>query len=260
VKKSTLELHIKSKKHLSGKERLLRKEKREAAIAVALKKYDSQVHPSGETLSDAVRVYRVVTALLQAGVPLSKANIFRHLLEESGFALLDFPNLCKLIPFILQDEVSKIKQDIEGRPIVIIFDGTTHVCEAFVIVIRYIEDWVIQQKVCRFMLLAKPVMGEEVARQVITVVSTELSVTPNKVLAAMHDRAAVNNVAMRTISVVYNQITDVGCFSHTLDNVGNHMKTPILNDFSRMWIGLFSYSPKARLAWRMRTGMPYSIA
>ena len=54
------------------------------------------------------------------------------------------------------------------------------------------------------MLLAKPVMGEEVARQVITVVSTELSVTPNKVLAAMHDRAAVNNVAMRTISVVDN--------------------------------------------------------
>ena len=74
-------------------------------IAVALRKYDSQVHPSGETLSDAVRVYRVVTALLQAGVPLSKANIFRHLLDESGFALSDFPNLCKLIPFILQDEV-----------------------------------------------------------------------------------------------------------------------------------------------------------
>jgi hypothetical protein len=92
------------------------------------------------------------------------------------------------------------------------------------------------------------------------VVSTQLSVTPDKVLAAMRDRAVVNNVAVHTISVVYNQITDVGCFSHTLDNVGNHMKTPILNDFSRMWIGLFSYSPKARLAWRMRTGMPYSIA
>jgi hypothetical protein len=86
VKKSILELHIKSKKHLSGKERLLRKEKREADIAVALKKYDSQVHPSGETLSDAVRVYRVVTALLQAGVPLSKANIFRHFLEESQYS------------------------------------------------------------------------------------------------------------------------------------------------------------------------------
>lgn len=258
MKKSILELHIKSKKHLAAKERLLRKEKREADIAVALRKYDSQVHPSGETLSDAVHVYRVkvVTTPLRAGVPLNKADIF-DLFEESGFALSDSSNLRKLIPFILQDEVSKTKQDIEGRPIAIIFDRTTHVCEAFVIVIRYIKDWAVQQKVCRLMLLAKSVTGEEVARQVIMVVSTELSVAPDKVLAAMRDRAAVNNVAMRTISVVYNQITDVGCFSHTLDNVGNHMKTPVQNDFSRIWISLFSHSPKARLSWRMRTGMPY---
>lgn len=46
----------------------------------------------------------------------------------------------------------------------------------------------------------------------------------------MRDRASVNDVAMRTIRVVYNQLLDVGCFSHTLDHVGERMNTPILHD------------------------------
>ena len=67
VKKSVLELHIQSKKHTNEKERLLRKEKKEVDIVVALKKYDARVHPSGETMSNALRIYRVkvVTAFLQ---------------------------------------------------------------------------------------------------------------------------------------------------------------------------------------------------
>ena len=64
------------------------------------------------------------------------------------------------------------------------------------IVLRYVDnDWVIKQSVCRLMLLAKSVTGEEVARQLITVVATELSIAPNMVLAAIRDRAYVNDVA-----------------------------------------------------------------
>ena len=155
----------------------------------------------------------VVTALLKAGVPLSKLDSFRDILEENAFALSDSSHLRRLVPFILQDEISKLKQDIGGKHVAIIFDGTTHVCEAFVIVLHYIDnDWVIKQCVCRLMLLAKSITGEEVARQLITVVSTELSIAPNMVIAAIRDRASVNDVAMRTISVIYNQMLDVGCF------------------------------------------------
>ena len=76
---------------------------------------------------ESTRVYRVkvVTTLLQAGVPLSKADVFRVLLQQNAFNLSDSSNLRKLIPFILQDEISKIKQDIKGRPVAIMFDGTT---------------------------------------------------------------------------------------------------------------------------------------
>ncbi len=258
LKKSSIELHLKSLKHVKGKERLASKQRRQLDIAESLKRYDDEVHPSGEMLPVSTRVYRVnvVTALLKAGVSLNKLDSFREIFEENAFALSDSSHLRRLIPFILQDEISKLKKDICGKNVAIIYDGTTHVCEAFVIVLRYVDDdWVIKQRVCRLMLLAKSITGEELARQLITVVATELSIAPNMVLAAMRDRASVNDVAMRTISIVYNQILDVGCFSHTLDHVGERMRTPILDDFTKAWISLFAHSPKSRLAWRTQTSL-----
>ena len=56
--------------------------------------------------------------------------------------------------------------------------------------------------------------------------------------------------------MVYNQMLDVGCFSHTLDHVGERMRTPILDEFIKPWISLFAHSPKSRLAWRTQTGLP----
>ena len=52
----------------------------------------------------------------------------------------------------------------------------------------------------------------------------------------MRDRASVNDVAMRTIKVVYNELLDVGCFSYTLNHVGERINTPILHDFCNVWI------------------------
>lgn len=119
--------------------------------------------------------------------------------------------------------MNQLKESIAGKQVSVIFDGTTHVCKALVILLRYVDDnWVIQQKVCRLMLLAKLLFGEEVAQQLIVALSTELTIPVDKVLAFMRDRASVNGVAMRTISVLYSKMIDVGCFSHTctLDLVG----------------------------------------
>ena len=71
----------------------------------------------------------------------------------------------------------------------------------------------------------------------------------------MHDRACVNDVAMRTIKVVYNELLDVRCFSHTLNHVGERMNTPILHDFCNTWNALFSRSPRSCLLWRTQTGL-----
>ena len=100
----------------------------------------------------------------------------------------------------------------------------THMCEAMVILLCYVNEWEIKQKVCRLMLLAKSMTEEEVARQIIAVLSTEMGIPSNLVIVAMHDQASVNTIAMRTISI---QIMDIGCISHTIDYVGENMKTPI---------------------------------
>ena len=97
----------------------------------------------------------------------------------------------------------------------VVFDGTTRLGEAMAVVIRFIDsDWKIQQRLVRLMLLAKSLIGEEVARELIVVLSTTLGIGTQRLLAAMRDRAAVNGAAMRTVKVLYPNVLDVGCFSY----------------------------------------------
>ena len=74
----------------------------------------------------------------------------------------------------------------------------------------------------------------------------------------MRDRASVNSLAMRTVCVLYNRVFDVGCLYHTLDHVGEKLDTPLVDEFFKSWIGMFSRSPKTRLAWTIidRTTFP----
>ena len=66
LKKSSIDIHIKSSKHIKNTKRWKQKEEHELDIAEALKDYQSRVHPKGETLPESTRVFRVkvVTAML----------------------------------------------------------------------------------------------------------------------------------------------------------------------------------------------------
>lgn len=103
-------------------------------------------------------------------------------------------------------------------------------------------------------MLAKSVSGEKLAREPIFILSIMYSIAPDLLLAAMRDRASVNTAALRTVKVVYPKIIDIGCFSHTLDRVGEQFCTPNLTEFTSAWISLFAHSPKTRLMWREQTG------
>ena len=50
-------------------------------------------------------------------------------------------------------------------------------------------------------LLAKTMIGEEIARELVDAISVEYGATVNRLLAAIHDRASVNGVAMKTITI-----------------------------------------------------------
>ena len=132
----------------------------------------------------------IVSEFLKAGIPLSKTDNLRG---AGGYSLSHSTHLRQLIPFILDQELDSLKHQIPGKPISIIFDGTTHVTEAFVVVVRFVDtEWVIHQKVAQLLLLSRSLSGEEVARLLVDVLSTKLGVITTNIVAAMRDRASVN--------------------------------------------------------------------
>ena len=103
-------------------------------------------------------------------------------------------------------------------------------------------------------IVAKSLTGEELARELIAILSVQYSIRTEQLLAAMKDCASVNEVAIRTLKIVYPNLLSIGCFSHTIDRVGEHFSTPNLSEFIVSWISLFSHSPRTRILWRDQTG------
>ena len=122
--------------------------------------------------------------------------------------------------------------------------------------VRYISaDFCIQQCLVRMQLLERSMSGEEVARELISCLSALFGIQPDQIVGSMRDRASVNNVAISTLKIVYPYLLDVGCFSHTLDHVGEKFVVVNLSEFIMSWIVLFSHSFKARTAWKEQTGI-----
>ena len=257
MKRSVVSNHVKCNKHKLGKERLLRKEARERDIASA---FEVCQHPRGETLPEEERVYRakVIWTFLRTATPLSKLTHFRPLLEENALRLSDRRQMTDMVPFIVAQEQQLLKKEISGKFVSTIFDGTTRLGEAMAIVFRYVDDSrVIQQRLICLKMLEKSMTGEEIAQVVIDTLSREYNIPPTCLLACMRDRASVNNVAVRFIKVLYANAFDVGCFSHTLDLVGDKISIPNLSDFMLSWTSLFSHSTKAKILWKDRAIKSY---
>ena len=110
-------------------------------------------------------------------MPLYKVDSFRDLLEEHAFHLTGRQHLSELIPFILHQEKSQIKEEIAGKQHSVIFDGTTHFEEVLAIVLRFVDDdYEIKQWLACIKLLKKSMTGEELARVLISTLSTTLGV------------------------------------------------------------------------------------
>ena len=128
---------------------------------------------------------------------------------------------------------------------------TSRLGEVLAVVVCFVSDWTIQQRLVRLEFLMKSMTGEEVARELITVT---LGVESHRLLAAMRDRASVNSAAMSIVTIMYPNLLDIGCLSHMLNLVGERFKTPLLSIFFTLWISLFAHSPKVKALWKETTG------
>ena len=120
--------------------------------------------------------------------------------------------------------------------------------------LRFLDNWEIKQRLVRLQILVKSMTGEELAREILGVLCREYKLSTEQVLAAMRDWASVNNVAIRHIKIMFPNLFDIGCYSHTLDLVGSKFELPTLEEFIKPWISLFSHSPKTRFEWKCKTG------
>ena len=109
-------------------------------------------------------------------------------------------------------------------------------------------------RLVRFQLVKSSVCGDEWARIMTEVLYRKLGVLQNQLLAAMKDRASVNTCALRTVSLLYPNMIDVGCISHFLDRVGVECITPALTPFMSTWNVIFTRSKKARQVWSQISG------
>jgi hypothetical protein len=106
LKKSSLDKHVKSSKHTRGISRISKDKKESQSILQCLQRIDTQDHGSGSTLPQDMRLFRfeIVECLPSAGIPLSKADILRPILEKYGHRLTSSSNLSELIPAVLEKE------------------------------------------------------------------------------------------------------------------------------------------------------------
>lgn len=112
------------------------------------------------------RVYRFkeVRSFLKAGVDINKIDQFREIFEEQGYLLSHSSNHSSMIDVINKEEKDKVKREIAGRNVSIIFDGTTHVAEALNIILRFVsDDWRTEQCLVKLSLVEKSMTGEELA-------------------------------------------------------------------------------------------------
>ena len=123
LKAQVIHPHLQSKKHATGKEQLKKKKVQDVDIAQSFKAYSSKEHVVGETPSSECQVYRIkaVKAFLKAGVPLSKIDCFRDILEEHGTRLAGRRTLSDLVRFVRELEEKNILEEIKGKKISITF-------------------------------------------------------------------------------------------------------------------------------------------
>ena len=258
-KKSSIEKHIKSKKHEKGIADIAKSKAESQTIMECLKGRDQRDRASGSTLPEEKRLFRfeIVESALSGGIALAKLDKLRPVLQRYGHRLTSCPHMHQIIPAVLEKEKSKLKEELNDvKQASFIFDGTARPGEALVIIIRYIqENFVPTQRLICLEILAKAMKGEELAQKLMTGLAVDYNFGSSAIIGGMRDGASVNGAALRQLLFFYPKLFDIVCFSHTIDNVGGHFELHILDSFARYWKSMFTHSYNARLVWKERTGV-----
>ena len=131
--------------------------------------------------------------------------------------MTDISHLRQHISFILKQETEQLKEEIATRDLGLIFDGSTRLGEAIVIIVRFVSDnWSIVQRLIRRGICAKSVNAQDLAHVLNDCLSVDYQVRGNSLLATIKDGASVNQAALNHIKFVFPKMLSVVFFSHTI--------------------------------------------
>ena len=63
------------------------------------------------------------------------------------------------MPFVLQEERDRLREELAGKFLSVLFDGTTRLGEVLAVVERFISGWTIQQWLVRLEFLTQSIGG-----------------------------------------------------------------------------------------------------
>ena len=99
---------------------------------------------------------------MKSGIAIAKLESLElSLLEENGYSLTDPRHMMDLI---LDEERKRIHEEVQGKFISVVFDGTTRVGEVLAVVVRFLHDWKVEQCLAHLQFLQKSAKGQELDR------------------------------------------------------------------------------------------------
>lgn len=254
--KSTIDLHVASKTHKEKVEALNARVAADADLRTELiTHYTEQPGESGASTHPDEKVFqiRVVESFLRAGIPLQKVDMLRPLLERTGYSLTASTHLSSLIPKVEAMEMARLLAELDGQRCSLAFDGTTRLGEALNIVARFCtEGFVLEQRLVRFLTLARHADGAALAGVISSLVLQQLRMPIDSIVGFLRDSAAVNGSAIGMLGM-FTSAANIMCVSHTLNNVGSRFSFSVLSTFSSAWVTLM-HSHAARGLWAGEIG------
>ena len=255
----TIKTHVNSEDHKVKYLRWIERNGDDEAVKQFLHDYYAE-NPdeimASVSAEDKLYRYRVVESMLHGGIAINKVDDLRPLLERANNSLTDSSHLKMFIPKIETREVELLVKEAAGQRVTIIFDGTTRLGEALVILIRWIPaDFSrVEQRLIAFRTTFKHTSGAELAQLIMQVLLTTLKIQPSDVVGGARDSCSTNGVAMRAIKHLLTIMQDFMCISHTLSHTGEHVELSTLEAFMTPWLSLVQNHPSAKSLWKESIG------
>lgn len=262
-KHSTIDGHVKGAKHIRNLADWNARGGEDIQVKHRLVEYYKS-HPNevcssldGDTL---LFRYRLTECLLHAGIALGKADFLRPLLERCGQSMTAATHLKVLVPKIEEDELSRIRHEVKGQYVSLVFDGTTRVGEATAMVMRWCNsNFSVVQRLVMLTTTLKHMDAKEMGRLLTEHVMLELKTRSDQVVCMTRDSCSTNGLASRRMRILLTSAEDILCVCHTLNHVGDHFQLPQLDPFLTSWIGLIYSSPTAKAIWKQLLGINASV-